>query len=300
MSQRIAIIGLGAMGAAMAQRLLRAGFDVAGFDLRPEPMAKLVKWGGRAASTPADAGWGAVVAVVMVHDALQADRALFGEAGAAAALEAGAVVWLASTVTPDDAREFDRRLVARGLLMVDGPVSGGMTGAQDGELTVIAGAGAAAMEAAAGALHACASHVFHVGEVGAGSTVKMINQLLVASHLALAAEAVAFGVKAGVNAAQLVEVVMSSAGNSRMFEKRAPRMVAGDDAPHSTVKTFLKDLNIALDVAQKLKFPTPVAAAAHQVFTMAAGCGYADESDTRVLRVYEQLGGVRVAAEGTA
>ena len=75
-------------------------------------------------------------------------------------------------------------------------------------------------------------------------------------------------------------------------------MVSGDATPHSTVKTFLKDLNIALDAAQKLKFPTPMAAAAHQIFMMAAGCGYADETDTRVLRVYEQMGGVRVAVAG--
>ena len=288
------------MGAAMAQRMIQAGLQVTGFDLRPEAMTRLEALGGRSAEGPAEAARGASVAVVMVHDTPQVQKVLFGQGGVAAALEPGAVVWLASTVTPDDARLFESQLAASGLLFLDGPVSGGMTGAQEGDLTVIAGASSAALDAAGDALRACASHVFHVGEVGAGSTVKMINQLLVASHLALAAEAVAFGVKAGVDAAQLVEVVMRSAGTSRMFEKRAPRMVSGDATPHSTVKTFLKDLNIALDVAQKLKFPTPVAAAAHQVFIMAAGCGYADETDTRVLRVYERMGSVTVAAESDA
>lgn len=284
------------MGGAMAARLCAAGHQVHGFDPDAAAMRRLAAYGGRAATSPADAAAGAQVALLMVHDQLQAEHVLFGADGAAAALPEGAVVWLACTVTADGARALHKRLDSIGLAMVDGPVSGGVTGAQAGELTVIAGGSEAALNAARMAMQACASAVHHVGPVGSGSTVKMINNLLAASHVALAAEALAFGVRAGVTPKKLIEVVAQSSGSSRMFDKRAPRMAAGDHSPQATVKIFLKDLRIALDTAHGLGFPTPLAATAHQVFTMAAGLGHLDASDTLLMRVYEQLGGLDIEA----
>ncbi|TPG23507.1 NAD(P)-dependent oxidoreductase [Variovorax guangxiensis] len=298
--QTVACIGLGAMGSAMAGRLLGAGHCVHGFDPDAEAMQRLVALGGLAATNPADAVRAADVLLLAVHDAAQVEQVLFGTEGAASVLRPGGVVWLASTVTADAARSFAIRLQAMDLPMVDGPVSGGVTGARAGELTVIAGGTAAALAAAGAAMGACASAIHHVGPVGAGSTVKMINNLLAASHVALTAEALAFGVRAGVAPDKLIDVVRQSSGNSRMFDKRAPRMAAGEHASQATVKTFMKDLGIALDTARDLSFPTPMAATAQQVFAMAAGLGHAAESDTLLVRVYERLAGIDVEAAAAA
>lgn len=299
-SLTVACIGLGAMGGAMAARLRTAGHVVRGFDPELAASERWVALGGHAAMHPADAACGADVVLMMVHDAGQAEQALFSADGAAGVLRPGAVVWLACTVTADDARALAARLEIQGLQMIDGPVSGGVTGARAGNLTVIAGASEAALISANAAMRACATVIHHVGPVGAGATVKMINNLLAASNVALTAEALAFGVRAGVSPQKLIDVVRHSSGSSRMFDKRAPRMAAGEHESQATVRTFLKDLGIALDAAGSFGFPTPLAATAHQVFTMAAGLGHIDRSDTLLVRVYELLGGVDVAAANAA
>jgi len=288
--RRVAAVGLGAMGAPMAARLLKAGWAVRAADIDAAARARFAAAGGTACASAAEAAAQADVLLVMVHTAAQADEVLFGAAGAAPALAPRAVVWLASTVTPAYARELAARLAGHGLSLVDGPVSGGVGKAADGTLTVMAGGDAAALDRAGLVMQACAARIYRVGEAGAGSTFKMINQLLTASHIALAAEAVALGARAGIDPALLVEVIRESAGTSVQFERRAPRMLAGDHTPHSTVHTFLKDLGIALDAGRSLDFPLPLAAAANQVFTMAAALGHGRASDTRVVSVYESFG----------
>jgi len=277
------------MGGAMARRLIEAGHDVAGCDIDAQAIERLVARGGRCAMRPADAAAGAAIVVVMVHDAVQVERVLFGADGVVCACRPGTVVWLASTVTPFFARSLAPRLGQLGLLFVDGPVSGGATGAEAGALTVIAGGDTAALEACRSAMEACASQVFRVGDAGAGSTVKMINQVLVAAHIALTAEAVSLAVAAGVQPQQLINVITHSAGSSKMFEKRAPRIATGDHTPHSTLDTFLKDLGIALESAGEFGSAMPMAAAAHGVFAAAAADGHGRDSDTLVVRAYEHF-----------
>ena len=294
---RIGFIGLGAMGGPICAHLAAAGHQVTGYDLQPAAVQAVVERGVAPAASVREAAIGADLFVVMVHNAGQADAVLFGDGGAAEALPGGATVWLASTVAPAYAQGLQVRLAEMGLRMVDGPVSGGATGAQAGNLTIIVSGETAALDLAEGAMQACAGVIHRVGEqAGAASTVKLVNQLLTAAHIALTAEAVALGTRAGVDPELLVKVISQSAGTSRQFEKRAPRMVAGDHVPQSTVNIFLKDLEIALDTARSLKFPTPLAASAHQIFSMAAGAGDGASSDTTVLRVYERNGGVDVSA----
>src|SRR5690606_7995751 len=212
------------------------------------------------------------------------------------ALPTGGVVWVASTIPAADMRDYSQRLATHGLLAVDGPVSGGMTGAEAGTLTVIAGGSDAALAAAHGAMQACSQTVHHVGSVGAASTIKIINNLLAASHVALTAEALSLGARAGVDPAQLIQVIMQSSGTSRMFEKRAARMVAEDHTPHASVGTFLKDLDIALGTAHSLHCPAPISTAARKVFNAAADAGMGQASDTLLLKIYEQLEGVDTAS----
>lgn len=284
------------MGAAMAGMLLSKGHRVTAHDVRSEARLPWEAQGGRWAATPAEAAAGAAVLVLMVVNAEQVESVLFGRQGAVAALPSGAVVVVHSTVPAEFNRGLAGRLKQTGHLMLDAPVSGGVAAARRGALSVMASGSAQAFTAADAELSAVAAKVFRVGdEAGQGSVVKTVNQLLAGAHIAVAAEALAFGARAGVDTQVLYDVITHCAGNSWMFTNRVPHMLDGDYAPLSAVNIFVKDLGIVLDSARAMKFPAPLAGLAHQLFIMAAASGHGQEDDSAVVKVYEQLTGVSVA-----
>ncbi len=293
--KRIGFIGLGAMGAGMAASLAKAGFPVTGFDVRPEAMDSLEGLGGNGAASPAKAAAKADILFVMVATADQAEAVLFGENGAVARLPAGAIVILTATVSPDYARGLAGRLADSGHRMLDAPVSGGAVRAKGGDLTIMASGAPDVFDDADGPLQAVAGKVYRLGdEVGIGSTVKMVNQLLAGVHIAAAAEAMALGTRAGADPRTLFDVISNSAGNSWMFTNRVPHMLDGDYTPLSAVEIFVKDLGIVLDTGRGLRFPLPIAAAAHQMFLAGAAAGHGREDDSAVVKVYEELAGICV------
>ncbi|HEY1764904.1 MAG TPA: L-threonate dehydrogenase [Opitutaceae bacterium] len=292
----IGFIGLGAMGAGMAARLLSAGHRVTAYDVRTEARAGWAQLGGLWAETPARAAQDADAVILMVVDAGQVERVLFGLDGALSTLKPGSLVVVHSTVSPPYAAQLGERLVTAGCLLLDAPVSGGVVAAKNGTLSVMASGSKAAFDAAEPLLAAVAGKLHRIGDrPGLGSAVKAVNQLLAGAHIALAAEAMAFGAKAGVSTQVLYDVISSSAGNSWMFTNRVPHMLDDDFRPLSAVNLFVKDLAIVLDMARDMRFAAPMAALAHQLFLMAAATGHAQEDDASVVKVYESLTGARVA-----
>lgn len=295
--QRIGFIGLGAMGAGMAANLLKAGFRVRGFDINPAAMKRLGDQGGDGAASPAETADGAELLIVMVANSDQADSVLFGDNGAVAKLSTGATVVLCSTVAPQYVRDLEARLETTGHRLLDAPVSGGAVGAEGGALTIMASGSPDAFAATEAALAAVSKKVYRLGEAaGAGSSVKMVNQLLAGVHIASAAEAMALGTRAGADPRVLFEVISNSAGNSWMFSNRVPHMLEGDYTPLSAVDIFVKDLGIVLESGKSMKFPLPIASTALQMFLMAASAGLGREDDAAVVKVYEKLAGIDVAA----
>jgi 3-hydroxyisobutyrate dehydrogenase len=202
---------------------------------------------------------------------------------------------LHSTVPPGFAAALGERLAAAGHPFLDAPVSGGTVGAEGGKLTVMASGPEAAFAAADPLLAAMAARTFRLGDrPGTGSSVKMVNQLLAGIHIAAACEAMALGTRAGADARTLYEVISTSAGNSWMFGNRVPHILDRDFTPLSAVDIFVKDLGIVLDTARELRFPLPLAAAAHQQFLAAAAAGLGREDDSAVVKVYERLAGIEV------
>jgi len=298
---RIGFVGLGAMGAGIAASLVKAGRRVRGCDTRAGAVAAFKRLGGTAAKTPAEAAEDAGLLIVVVVNADQAETVLFGKGGAADALKAGATVMLCSTVPPDFARSVEARLKARKLHFLDAPISGGAARARAGTITIMASGSAKAFAGAEAAMAAMAEKVYRLGtEAGPASTVKMINQLLAGVHIAALAEAMALGTKAGADPNALFEVISNSAGSSWMFNNRVPHILAGDYTPLSALDIFVKDLGIVLDSGRRLKFPLPLAAAAHQLFMMGAAAGLGGEDDSGVVRVYEKITGIDVAATAKA
>ena len=171
--------------------------------------------------------------------------------------------------------------------MLDGPVSGGAAKAASGEMTIMASGTAEVFAKCESVFKAIATKVYRLGDApGAGSRIKMINQLLAGVHIAAAAEAMALGIKAGADPEVLYEVICNSAGGSWMFQNRVPHILAGDYAPLSAVNIFVKDLGIVLDAARKSAFPLPLTATAHQMFLMAAAAGLGAEDDSAVVKIY--------------
>ena len=287
---KAAVIGLGSMGSGIAKSLLRAGVETVGYDTDETARQALVASGGTAINELDALPAHCDIALVVVVNAEQVEQVLMGPRGAAAHLPTGAVVAVCSTVSPAFARTMAARIEDLGLHYLDAPISGGSARAAEGSLTVMASGSPAAFERAQTALDGIASTVHRLGEAaGDGSAYKMINQLLAGVHIVAAAEAMSFGIKNGLDPQALYEVITGSAGNSWMFENRGQHILDGDYTPHSAIDIFVKDLGIVLDTSSQLRFPLPLAAAASQLFTMAASKGWGALDDAAVAKVYEAL-----------
>jgi len=285
MTKNVGVIGLGAMGLGVARSLLRAGFRTHACDVRREVLDGFVAAGGIACATPQALGVACEVVLTLVVNAEQTEGVLLGERGAAGAMRAGAVVIASSTVAPEFAESLAARLAAKGIGMIDAPVSGGAAKAASGQMTVMASGSPENFAKVDDVFKAIAQKVYRLGDApGAGSRIKMINQLLAGVHIAAAAEAMAMGIRAGADPAVLYEVISNSAGSSWMFQNRVPHILAGDYTPLSAVNIFVKDLGIVLDTAKKAAFPLPLTATAHQMFLTAAAAGRGGEDDSAVVK----------------
>lgn len=287
------VIGLGSMGLGIAGSLLRAGFGVSGYDVSMDAVERFATLGGDAAQTLAGAANEATVLICVVVNASQTEAVLFGAGGAAAQMAAGGVIVSCATMAPDDARAFEAKAQALGLMYLDAPISGGAARAASGEMTVMASGAPAAFAHARPALNAIAAKVYELGDTaGTGSAFKIVNQLLAGVHIAAACEAMTFAAAMGLDLARVYEVITASAGNSWMFENRVPHILDGDYAPRSAVDIFTKDLGIVTDIGRTLKFPTPVAATAMQMFVMTAAAGMGRDDDASVARMLAGLAGL--------
>ena len=291
---KVGVVGLGSMGMGAALNLAAKGHEVAGCDVREAAWAEFVAAGGTGVGSPGALPDGLEALVVFVVSAAQAEGVLFGVESALPRMVSGGVVLCCTTVAPGAARDFAQRVEAAGLLYLDAPVSGGATGARSGKMTVMGAGSDAAFGRAAPVLEAMAGKVWRLGSAGAGSTMKMVNQLLAGVHIAAAAEAMALAIRAGADAQTVFDVITTSAGNSWMFENRVPHILAGDDTPRSAVNIFVKDLGIVLDGARGLGFPSPMASAAHQLFLAAAAMGEGGRDDAFVIRVWQALAGIEL------
>lgn len=287
----VGVIGLGAMGMGMAQSLRRAGHVVNVFDVRTDVAQKFAAEGGVACASLADIAKASDVLVSVVVNAAQTESVLMGDGGAQSGcinhLKPGSVFVMCSTVDPAFSVDLEKTLNAKGLLYIDAPISGGAAKAASGQMTMMTAGTPEAYAKAEPFLNAMAAKVYKLGDcAGAGSKVKIINQLLAGVHIAAAAEAMALGLREGVDPDALYEVITHSAGNSWMFENRMAHVLAADYTPLSAVDIFVKDLGLVLDMARASKFPLPLSSTAHQMFMQASTAGFAKEDDSAVIKIF--------------
>jgi L-threonate 2-dehydrogenase len=291
MTSTVGVVGLGAMGGGMARSLRAAGYVPRVFDVRAEAAQAFAREGGEACASLAQLGAACDVVISVVVNAAQTEAVLFGAedgaGGCAEAMKPGSVFVMCSTVDPGWSAALEARLLASGILYLDAPISGGAARAASGQITMMTSGRPEAYDRCGPILDAMAAKVYRLGErAGAGSKVKVINQLLAGVHIAAAAEAMALGLREGVDPAALYEVITHSAGNSWMFENRMTHVLAGDYTPLSAVDIFVKDLGIVLDLARASKFPLPLSSTAHQMFMQASSAGFAKEDDSAVIKIF--------------
>ncbi|MGP9798803.1 L-threonate dehydrogenase [Halomonas sp. 86] len=291
-SRQVGVIGLGAMGMGTATALHHQGFNVTGCDIAVEARDAFIAAGGKSVATPMELAHCHIVLVVVVNSS-QVEQVLFGEQGVVGHLAPSSLIIQCATVAPSQAKQLGERVAAEGLMMLDAPISGGAAKAKSGELSVMASGAAEAFSYASDVLDGMAAKVYRLGDdPGVGSSMKLVNQLLAGVHIATAAEAMALGIRMGLDPEDIFEVITHSAGNSWMFENRVPHILKGDYTPLSAVDIFIKDLNIVHQTGRELSMATPVAASALQQFTSASGAGFGREDDSAIIKVYQRLSGI--------
>jgi 3-hydroxyisobutyrate dehydrogenase-like beta-hydroxyacid dehydrogenase len=295
MATAVGVIGLGVMGEPMAAALLRGGFDVTVCAHRNrDPVERLVSQGARDGGDPAGVARASAVVVTCVPDAPQVEEALFGEYGAAKGAAAGTLFIDMSTISPVATRGFDERLRAGGLRFVDAPVSGGSARAKTGTLTIIVGASDDDFAEAEPVLRAMGTPN-HVGGVGMGEVVKLVNQIIISNTMVANVEALTFAAKAGADIDATLAVIGSATGSNYLLQNWVPQSwLSGSHKPGFMLDLLRKDLAAALDSARAMKLPLPASALAYQLYTAASAEGHGGDDYTSVALAYERAAGVQV------
>jgi 3-hydroxyisobutyrate dehydrogenase-like beta-hydroxyacid dehydrogenase len=288
--ERLAFVGLGAMGSPMAKRLVATGFELTVFDVLDERTHPLVELGAASAATLGEAAEDTEALVLMVANAEQAEGVLFGEGGAAGTLPEGAAVVVMSTIGPEAVRELADALAERGLRTLDAPVSGGVARAEKGDLLIMAGGPEDLFEELHPVLGAMGSSVVHCGtRVGDGQAVKLVNQLLCGVHIAAAAEALAYAEALGLDPRFVFETIRHGAANSFMLEDRGERMLDEEFVPpRSALDIFVKDMGLVSKAAEQTGFDAPLSSAALELYLAGREAGLGREDDSGVIRVFRQ------------
>ena len=288
---KIELIGLGIMGKPMAKNLLKAGYDLTVNDLNRASVDEVVACGAKAASN-AEIGEQCDVVLTMVPNSPQVKAVMLGEDGVAAHMRPGTVFIDMSSINPVASKEIAAELAKKNIEMLDAPVSGGEPKAVDGTLSFMVGGKQEVFDAYKPMLEAMGASVVRCGEVGAGNTTKLANQIVVACNIQALAEALTLAKMAGVDPELVFQAIRGGLAGSTVMEAKAPMIMAGNDKPGFKIDLHIKDLNNALDCAHSVGSPVPMTAAVQEVLQWLhnQGCGQDDHSS--IIKYYKKLTGI--------
>ena len=285
--QTVGFIGLGLMGRGMACNLLRAGARLFVNDLDSAAVAGIAAEGAIAKETPAAVAAESAMVIVMVTDTPAAESVLLGAGGVLEGLEPGVLVIDMGTTAATATRHFAERIRAAGGEYVDAPVSGGMIGARDGTLSIMAGGTEAAVERARPVLDVLGSRLTHVGPVGAGQVAKAANQIIVGLTIGAVAEGLALARRAGVDPARVREALMGGFADSRILEVHGKRMIENDFEPGAHCTVQQKDLSQALRLARELDQELPATRLCLELYDKLIAEGHGKLDHAALIKVLE-------------
>jgi 2-hydroxy-3-oxopropionate reductase len=277
------------MGREMALNLLKAGLAVCAYDVRKEAIDDLVAQGATGAQSPADAARDADIIISMLPDTPQVEEIVYGEGGLLASPPRGRLLVDMSTISPVAVQRIHADLKAAGVEFLDAPVSGGPVGAKNASLSIMVGGDKDAFLRAEPYFRAMGTTITHVGEAGAGQTVKLCNQLVCAINLQAICEALALGRASGVDLDQLRNVLLGGSAASWMLDKLGPAMIAGDASAGFRIDLMLKDLRLVQEQALSLSIPLPGTALVTSQYVEARAHGEGTNGNQALFRVYDRM-----------
>jgi 3-hydroxyisobutyrate dehydrogenase-like beta-hydroxyacid dehydrogenase len=282
---RIGFIGLGVMGGRMAATLARAGYSLAVHDIDPARAGALA--GAAACASPGDVAQRSDIVFTSLPLPATVRSVYLGADGVIAGARPGMILVDTSTVDPETTRTVSAAFAARGVQYLDAPVSGGWREAETGALVIIAGGDRDAFDRVRDVLAVLGPSVHYAGPSGAGSIVKLVNNVMSMGNVLVAAEAFVLGVRAGMEPQRLLEILRTSAGRSYHFEKRFPNILARNFAPGFTVNLARKDLGLAVDMAKSHDVPVPATSLLHQLYNACAALGEGSSDFAAIVKLYE-------------
>jgi 3-hydroxyisobutyrate dehydrogenase-like beta-hydroxyacid dehydrogenase len=291
---KLGFIGLGAMGAPMATNLLKAGHELAVWNRSPEKVAPLVEVGASRADSPAEAASGTRATILMVTNAEAVQEVLFGDKGVIQGLPAGAAVINMGTIGAVATTRIAKTLGDHGYRMLDAPVSGSTAVAAAGELNIMVGGDEQTFKEFEPVLAAIGEKISHMGEVGSGARMKLINNLIMGANMAVLSEGLALGEAAGISVEKQLEVLLAGSAASGVAQRRSGNLISGTYEPQFKLSHELKDLYFALELGRDLEDPLPITAVVSQIYN--EGMREHSEDDmSAVAEVYRQRVNTRPA-----
>jgi 2-hydroxy-3-oxopropionate reductase len=294
MKKRIGFIGLGIMGRPMAKNLLKAGYPLAVFDLNKDAMEDLVKAGALAACTCKEAAERADVVITMLPDSPEVKEVILAKDGVIEGVRRDAVVIDMSSINPLVSQEIEKELRKKGVEMLDAPVSGGEPGAIQGVLAIMVGGEKAVFEECLEILKAMGKNIVHVGPIGSGGYVKLVNQIIVALNIAAVGEAFALGMKAGLDPQTIYQAIRGGLAGSAVLDAKAPMIFQRNFNPGFKIKLHRKDLHNALSTAQSLGVPLPLSSFVQQILISLMVEGRGEEDHSALATFFEKMARVEI------
>jgi 2-hydroxy-3-oxopropionate reductase len=292
--KKIGFIGLGIMGKPMAKNLLRAGYELAAYDVRPEPLREVVEAGAKAGSSPAGVAASSEVIITMLPNSPEVKEAVLGKGGVIEGAKSGSIVVDMSSIAPLASQEISARLAEKGVTLLDAPVSGGEPKAIEGTLAIMVGGPEPAFVAVKDILAKMGASVTRVGEIGSGNVTKLANQIIVALNIAAVSEAMVLATKAGVDPERVFEAIRKGLAGSAVLEAKMPLVLARNFKPGFRIELHIKDLMNALDTAHNLGVPLPLSAQVLEFLQALRTDGHAKDDHGGLVQFYEKLAGVEV------
>ncbi len=293
--KKVGFVGLGDMGIGMTRNLLKHGFELTGYDLREERLQELTRLGGKPAANCREVAENSDAVFIMVLNGQQVKEVVLGESGLLAGLNPGATIIVTATINPAEVKDLQGPAAEKGINLIDSPVSGGKSGADNGTLTLMTAGPKAVFEETKMVLEAVGQNIFHVGEeIGMGQTVKAALQALIGASFTAIFESLVLGVKAGVKAEVLYEVFGASGVSSPLFKNAAKLIMERKfKGTGSHIGTMYKDLGISMNMAKENGVVMFTASAAYELFRAGKSL-YPDEDNWSIVKLLEQIAGTEV------
>lgn len=291
--QSIGFVGLGIMGKPMAKNLLKAGYALTVFDINKAAVDEVAGAGAKAAGSAAEAAAGADVIITMLPNSPHVKAAVTGEGGILEGAKSGAILVDMSSIAPLAAQEVARACAEKGVKMLDAPVSGGEPKAIDGTLAIMVGGEEAVFDTVKPILDVMGGSVTLVGDIGAGNTTKLANQIIVALNIAAMSEALVLATKAGVDPDRVFQAIRGGLAGSTVLDAKAPMVLEGNFKPGFRIELHIKDIANALETAHEIGAPIPLTSVIMEVMQALRVDGHEKDDHSGIVQFYEKLAQVQ-------